>query len=284
VANKKSHYDEGHFLKSLFVKKEGCYLPTEHAASPWGPVTIHGGASAGLTASLMEEQFPSASMQLARLTVDLFRPVPMAPLEPRSRIIRDGKRIKVLEVSLFHEDKEICRSNALIVEKQDVVLPTHAQLPELPPGKIIDAFAQDEVIGINAINTAAGVEYPPGLHTLIPLKPIFLNLGVGRGCSWVRLPLNVREGVKNSPLVSVATLSDFSNGFAQLYLSPDQGFINADITLNLHRMPVDDWIAIDAHARAQSNGIAMVEAVLYDQYGMIGRVSQSNMTMKTFSQ
>ena len=271
-------------MKSLFVEENGYYMPTEHAASPWGPVTIHGGASAGLMTSLMEEQFPTDSMQLARLTVDLFRPVPMAPLEPRSRIIRDGKRIKVLEVSLFNEGQEICRSNALIVEKQEIKLPTHAQLPELPPQKIADAFAQDEVIGINAINKAAGVEYPPGLHTLIPLKPIFLNLGVGRGCSWVRLPLQVREGVENSPLVSVATLSDFSNGFAQLYLSPDQGFINADITLNLHRMPVDDWIAIDAHARAQPNGISMVETVLYDQYGPIGRVSQSNLTMKTYSQ
>lgn len=270
-------------MKSLFVEENGNYMPTEHAASPWGPITIHGGASAGLMTSLMEEQFPTDSMQLARLTVDLFRPVPMALLEPRSRIIRDGKRIKVLEVSLFHEEQEICRSNALIVEKQDIELPTHAQLPELPPKKIIDAFAQDEVIGINAINKAAELEYPPGLHTLIPLKPVFLNLGVGRGCSWVRLPLNVREGIDNSPLVNVATLADFSNGFAQLYLSPEEGFINADITLNLHRMPVDDWIAIDAHARAQSSGISMVETVLYDQYGMIGRVSQSNITMRTFS-
>ena len=270
-------------MKSLFVEENGYYMPTEHAASPWGPVTIHGGASAGLMTSLMEEQFPTDTMQLARLTVDLFRPVPMAPLEPRSRIIRDGKRIIVLELSLFHEGQEICRSNALIVEKKEVELPTHAQLPELPPQKIADAFAQNEVIGINAINKAADIEYPPGLHTLIPLKPVFLNLGVGRGCSWVRLPLQVRAGIENSPLVSVATLSDFSNGFAQLYLSPEQGFINADITLNLHRMPVDDWIAIDAHARAQPNGISMVETVLYDQKGMIGRVSQSNITMKTFT-
>ena len=259
-------------------------MPTEHAASPWGPITIHGGASAGLMVSLMEEQFPTDTMQLTRLTVDLFRPVPMALLEPRHRIIRDGKRIKVLEVSLFHEGQEICRSSALIVARRDIVLPAHARLATAPPQKMVDAFSQEALIGINAISKAKGIEYPPGLHTLIPLKPIFLNLGVGRGCSWVRLPLNVREGVENSPVVSVATLSDFSNGFAQLYLSPEQGFINADITLNLHRMPVDDWIVIDAHARAQDNGIAMVEAVLYDQSGMLGRVSQSNMTMQTFSQ
>ena len=270
-------------MKSLFVLDNGYYLPTEHAASPWGAVTLHGGASAGLMTGLMEEQFATDTMQLARLTVDLFRPVPMAPLEARSRVVRDGKRIKLLEVSLFHEDREICRSNGLIIEKQEVELPAHYPLPELVPQEIVDAFAQEEVIGINAIGKAVSIEYPPGLHTLIPLKPVFLALGVGRGCSWVRLPLNVREGIENSPLVSIATLADFSNGFAQLYLSPEQGFINADITLNLHRMPVDDWVAIDAHARAQPNGISMVEAVLYDQYGMIGRVSQSNMTMKTYS-
>ncbi len=269
-------------MKSLFVEENGYYMPTENAASPWGAITLHGGASAGLMTSLLEDQFPTDTMQLARLTVDLFRPVPMAALEPRSRIIRDGKRIKVIELSLFHDNQEICRSNALILEKQSIELPAHAQLAERPPQKIADAFAQDEVIGINAINKAAGVTYPPGLHTLIPLKPIFLNMGVGRGCSWVRLPLQVREGLANSPLVTVATLSDFSNGFAQLYLSPEQGFINADITLNLHRMPVNDWIAIDALTRAQPQGISMVEAVLYDQHGMIGRVSQSNMTMTTY--
>ena len=270
-------------MKSLFIVENNHYVPTEHAASPWGPVTIHGGASAGLMTALMEEQFQADRMQLVRLTVDLFRPVPMAPLEPRGRIIRDGKRIKLLEMSLFHEGLEICRSHGLVVEKQDVVLPAAAQLPSSPPQAIVEAFSQPEVIGVNAINTTPGVEFPPGLHTLIPLKPVSLHLGEGKGCSWVRLPLNVREGIANSPLVNVATLADFANGFAQLYLNAGQGFINADLTLNLHRMPVDDWIAIDARTLAQSHGIAMVETVLYDQQGVIGRVSQSNMTMKTYS-
>ena len=125
-------------MKSLFVEKKGYYIPTEHAASPWGAVTLHGGASAGLMTSLLEEQFPTETMQLARLTVDLFRPVPMAALEPRIRIIRDGKRIKVLEASLFHDAQEICRSNALIVQKQHIELPTYTD--HLLLGKSINNF------------------------------------------------------------------------------------------------------------------------------------------------
>ena len=268
-------------MKSLFIVENNHYLPTEHAASPWGPVTIHGGASAGLMAALMEEQFHSESMQLVRLTVDLFRPVPMSALEPRGRVIRDGKRIKLLEMSLFHEGLEICRSHGLIIEKQAVVLPPAAQLPTAPPQHLVEAFKQSEVIGINALETSDGVEFPPGLHNLIPLKPVSLNIGEGRGCSWVRLPLDVREGIANSPLVTIATLADFANGFAQLHLNAEQGFINADLTLNLHRLPVGEWIAIDARTLAQPHGISMVETVLYDQRGMIGRVSQSNLTMQT---
>ncbi|MEZ0122185.1 MAG: thioesterase family protein [Candidatus Reddybacter sp.] len=270
-------------MKSLFIVENNHYLPTEHAASPWGPVTLHGGASAGLMTALMEEQFQSDSMQLVRLTVDLFRPVPMGALEPRGRIIRDGKRIKLLEMSLFHEGLEICRSHGLVIEKQDIVLPAAAQLPTAPPQALVDAFQQGEVIGINALESSSDVVYPPGLHNLITLKPVSLDIGTGSGCSWVRLPVNVREGKANSPLVTIATLADFANGFAQLHLNAEQGFINADLTLNLHRLPVDEWIAIDARTLAQPHGISLVETVLYDRRGMIGRVSQSNLTMQTYS-
>ena len=34
----------------LFERRGEHFLPTEHCASPWGPVTIHGGASIGLLA------------------------------------------------------------------------------------------------------------------------------------------------------------------------------------------------------------------------------------------
>lgn len=270
-------------MTSLFIVENKLYVPTEHAASPWGPITLHGGASAGLMVGIMEEQFSGQTMQLARLTVDLFRPVPMAPLEARSRVIRDGKRIKLLEVSLFHKGREICRSNGLVLAKNDITLPEHARLPGQLPAEILKAFEQTGIIGISEINKAENIAFPPGLHNLIPIKPVSLNMGSGRGTAWVRLPLNVLDGVPNSSLVSVATLADFSNGFAQLHLSPQQGFINADITLNLHRLPEDDWVCIDARTLAQANGMAMVEAVLYDQKGMIGRVSQSNLAMGTYS-
>jgi len=262
--------------------RPGFYLPTTSAASPWGPITLHGGAPAGLMASVMEQQFPAERMQLVRFTVDLFRPVPMAPLEVRSSIIRDGKRIKLLTASLYHEGEEICRSSGLVLQKTAIEVPAHARLESAPPQAMRAALEQPAVVGVASQSSTAVIRSAHGLHTLIGIKPVALDLGIGRGCAWVRLPLSVVEGSANSPLVTVATVADFSNGFAQLHLSPQLGFINADITINLHRLPAGDWIGIDARTVAQAHGLAMVETVLYDQHGAIGRVAQSSLTMARY--
>ena len=61
------------------------------------------------------------------------------------------------------------------------------------------------------------------------------------------------------------------------------GFINADLVVNLFRMPESEWICVDARAFPQPTGVSMVETELYDEKGMIGRASQSNLTMPRFT-
>lgn len=265
-------------MKPLFERRGELFSPTEHCASPWGPVTIHGGASSGLLAWALEAQIP-AGMQLARLTVDLYRPVPRAPLGVAARVVRESRRLRLLEAMLYHDGREIGRASALALATAEVALPEHARLAAQPPADLREALERPPVIGVNAIANQGGRKFSAGLHTLVPLKPAMLALGGGRGCTWVQLPVELIGGIANSPLVRVATLADFSNGFAQLHLDAATGFINADLTLNLHRLPDGEWIGIDAITRAQPHGMAMVEAELYDVRGLIGRVSQSNLTM-----
>jgi acyl-coenzyme A thioesterase PaaI-like protein len=269
-------------MKPLFERRGEVFVPTEHCASPWGPVTIHGGASSGLLAWALEAQIP-AGMQLARLTVDLYRPVPREPLGVAARVVRESRRLRLLEAMLYHDGREIGRASALALATAAVAIPEHARLAAQPPAPLREALERPPVIGVNAIANRVGREFSAGLHTLVPLKPVSLELGGGRGSTWVQLPVELIGGIPNSPLVRVATLADFSNGFAQLYLDAGTGFINADITLNLHRMPEGEWIGIDARTRAQPHGVAMAESELYDVRGLIGRVSQSNLTMATFS-
>ena len=265
----------------LFERDGEHFLPTEHCASPWGPVTIHGGASIGLLAWALEQQIPP-DMLLARLTVDLFRPVPREPLGVAARLVRQSRRLRLLEASLYHEGAEIGRASALALATAEVTIPEAARLPAGPPPALREAWDREPVIGVHRIPNRVNRKFPPGLHTLVPLKPAMLTMGGGRGTTWVKLPVDLIAGEPITPLQRVAVLADFSNGFAQLYLDSGTGFINADLTLNLHRLPEGEWLGIDAITRAQPNGIAIAEAELYDEAGLIGRVSQSNLTRATF--
>src|SRR5690606_22569657 len=109
-------------MNVLFERQGELFLPTEHCASPWGPVTIHGGASIGLLAWALEQQLPP-NMLLARLTVDLFRPVPRAPLGVAARLVRESRRLRLLEASLLHEGAEIGRASALALATAEVTIP-----------------------------------------------------------------------------------------------------------------------------------------------------------------
>ena len=58
-------------------------ITTENAAGPWGP-SQHGGAPSALITRVAEATPSLAPMRIARLTVDLMRPVPLAPLAIRT--------------------------------------------------------------------------------------------------------------------------------------------------------------------------------------------------------
>jgi acyl-CoA thioesterase superfamily protein/acyl-Coa thioesterase superfamily protein len=270
-------------MQSLFIREGNQYIPTETAGSPWGPASLHGGAPTALMVSAMQDRFVADEMQLVRFTVDLFRSVPMAPLRMECETIRDGKRVKMFDVSLIHDDVEVCRASGLVLKKSDVEVPDYARMDASLPEHIQQAIAQEPVVGIGPEHRMYDGPSTPGLHKTVPMKPIFLKIGIGHGCSWVRLPAAVIEGRDSTPLDSVAVLADFANGFSQVHLSETVGFINADLVVNLFRVPESEWICIDARAFPQTTGLSMVETVLYDEQGMIGRVSQSNLTMPRFT-
>jgi hypothetical protein len=48
------------------------------------------------------------------------------------------------------------------------------------------------------------------------------------------------------------------------------GYINSDVTLYLHRLPVQEWIGFEVVNHRATDGIAIGECFLYDQEGPIG--------------
>ena len=66
---------------------------------------------AALLAHLVERFEPSAT-QVARLTIELLRPVPLVPLRVETHMIRPGKKVQLVGASLFADDTEVVRASA----------------------------------------------------------------------------------------------------------------------------------------------------------------------------
>jgi acyl-CoA thioesterase len=88
--------------------------------------------------------------------------------------------------------------------------------------------------------------------------------------TWIRENRELIEGEALTPFLRAAVAADFTNPFAN---SGDAGlnFVNADITLYLHRSPVDEWIGFEVASHQSDEGIAVAECTLYDVQGAIGR-------------
>jgi len=73
----------------------------------------------------------------------------------------------------------------------------------------------------------------------------------------------------------VLTAADSGNGVSVTLDWTRFLFINVDLSVYLERMPVGEWICLDAVTRPQPNGIGVADTLLLDERGRIGRGLQS---------
>ena len=92
---------------------------------------------------------------------------------------------------------------------------------------------------------------------------------------WFRLNHPLVKGEAPSPYQRVAVAADSGNGISAVLDFGKYVFLNCDLTINLFRRPVGEWICLDARSLLGGNGCGMAESALYDEQGLIGRATQS---------
>ncbi|MCC7364610.1 MAG: thioesterase family protein [Dehalococcoidia bacterium] len=269
--------------EAIFLPDGDRFLPTEGAASPWGPGLLHGGPPAGLLARAIERA-ADPELHPVRLTIDLFRPVPRQPLTCRVAHLRTGKRIAVIEAALIADGVEVARATGLLLRPSSIRLSPDV-MP--PPPRIehhvgVPALPLVEALRIGA-REDPGVPMLPGFHSTVEARRVSGGAGTGKGTAWIRIPVPFVAGEETSPLVRVAATADFGNGLGHIRPSETAGFINADITLYLHRLPAGEWICLETAASAQEHGLGLVESIIHDPEGPVGRVDQAIMVNQRHS-
>ena len=83
------------------------------AAGPWDRRMQHGSAPSALVTWAAERIPTSVPMNVARVTIDLMRPVPVAPLSIETEVLREGRKIQLCEVKLFSDDVQVVGATVL---------------------------------------------------------------------------------------------------------------------------------------------------------------------------
>lgn len=262
----------------VFRRDGDQFVPTASAGSPWGAGLLHGGSPAGLLARGIERAAGDSGLQVSRLTIDLFRPVPSVPLTVEVRPVREGRRIAVFEAWLYAEGVEVSRASGLLLQPSVAAVELPAQVQ---PSRC--EFESPESLPTTGLMARPGQApeaalRPPGLtgfHTTVEVRRFEGDPGSGRGIAWFRLPVPFVEGEETSPLVRVAAISDLANGLGHIRASEGLGFINADINMHLYRLPEGEWICLETTGTATEHGLGLMETVVHDVHGPVGRVSQA---------
>ena len=244
------------------------FVPSELARGPWDPGAQHGGAPAALIARAVERAESAVPMDVVRLTYEFLRPVPLAPLELRTRILRDGRRVQLVEASLVavDGDQEVARATALRIRSDAV--PAPEQEPELPPH------------GGQATSAPISMPAFEGGPTMFARDAMEIRFAtgafaeVGPSFAWFRLRVPLVAGEQPSPLQRLAAAGDFGNGIASAVSWATHVFINPDLTLYVERLPRGDWVGLDARTRVGGGGTGVSDSTLYDEQGRVGRAQQ----------
>lgn len=251
---------------AIFIPERDALRATDYAAGPWHPALQHGGAPSALAVWAAERVATPVSMRVARVTVELLRPVPVAALHIATEVIRQGRKIQLVQVRLLHDGTEVTRALVLRVRTADTPLPDGAALPALDTAPEDVAPDRDTFGAEGARNFGANFE-------VRRLRGGFGELGPGR--VWFRQHRALVAGEPLSPAMRAMAVADFSNGIAPVLPFADWTFLNADLTVTLAREPQGEWIFSDAETWAAQDGIGVAATRLADRHGYFGRAMQT---------
>ena len=88
-------------MDAIFRVDGNDVVTSPFAAGPWDPSMQHGSPPAALVVWAAERISTPVAMRVARVTVDLMRPVPVAPLTIESEVLREGRKIQLCAVRLL---------------------------------------------------------------------------------------------------------------------------------------------------------------------------------------
>ena len=248
-----------HPQPAFFITDGDRFVATESTRGPWSRDYQHGGPPAALLTRALERAAGDGVL-LSRLTFDFLRPVPIAPLIARAAMVRAGTKVRRLTAALTTADGTVLVQAAAVALRTADVLPATLgdDSPTPPP-----------------VEAAAPFQFgffpdPVGYHTAMETRIAHGTWGKGPVIAWMRPRVALVDGEPTSPLQRLLIVADSASGVAVVLEPGLHTFVNADLTVAVHRLPEGEWICLDAATVAEAHGIGLTRARLCDERGAFG--------------
>ena len=259
-------------------RADGRYEATEHTSGPWDPRHQHAGPPAALIGRAVELS-PSPvegdrAWQVGRITYEILRPVPIAPLTLTTQVERPGRSVELVSASLRSEEGEVIRALAWRVAVGEVDIP--AGLASEDPGSAARRGPAPPPPAEGSHEDFFPTGFEVGYHTAMEYRfAVGRFLDPGPAVAWMRMRHPLVDGEEPTPLQRVLIAADSGTGVSGTLDWSRYVFINVDLTVHLHRLPATEWVCLDAITVPEPTGLGMSDTMLHDERGPIGRAVQT---------
>jgi len=249
------------------LNDSGSFIASELTRGPWDPGAQHAGPPSALLGRELERVAGGEGFQIARVTFEILRPVPIGTVKLEAELVRPGRSVQMLEASLAGADGEkLIVARAWRIRTSELGIPEGVETtPAPPPGP-----QEGDVPGF--FETGQSVGY----HTAMEWRSVgggFLD--PGPATVWMRMGCELVAGEEPTPLQRTLVAADVGNGISAVLDWRRFVFINVDLSVHLERLPEGEWVCVDAVTLPQRNGVGTAESVLSDERGRIGRAAQA---------
>ncbi len=243
----------------------GVFEPTMATESPWAHDAQHGGPPTALLAHVLRTRQNVDGMRIARITNEFLGSIPRVPLTAQTSVIRDGRRIRLVEASLLAAGKPVAVARAWqIATSGEGGIPAQGLVSEAAP-PLPEAMPQKYFSGFRHWGYGESIEWR-WVHGSYD--------SAGEALVWARPRMPLVAGESMHPLERILVVADSANGVSSA-LSPSEWlFIPPTITVTLHRYPAGDWVYLAAVSMLAPDGLGSTLGTLGDVSGPIGSVAQ----------
>jgi hypothetical protein len=242
---------------------DGRFHSTVHSTGPWSPKTQHLGPPSALLVRALEALPAAAPMLVARVTVEILGPVPVAELSVSAGVERPGRSVELLGAELSAGGRTVARARAWRHARSDTSAVAVGVDEPLAPPEDGAPMHRPEDWGFGYLDA-------------MEWRALVGHLGKpGPATVWARQGVDLVAGERPTGLQRVFVVADSGNGVSSRMNPLEWLFINSELTVHLYREPTGEWIGLDATTAIGPDGIGSAFSVLHDSNGAVGRGAQA---------